>query len=232
MRLRAATPTSRRSPDSQAGSEAAMRHPAPTPADSRLPLQPPRALHRRRQAGPIHLDANDIDAFNSLVHRLHPDAPHVDADALASMARWLQAQPREQGEALLRSRLGRLAELEAMRRDTAWPIEPAQAARIDAILDYVRREDDLIPDRVPLFGELDDALLLELAWPMLADDVDDYRDFCRYREDIGDGLGRPPNQADWMRTRGEEGALWEQLHRVHAQAYVAHDAPVRMFRVG
>lgn len=208
-----------------------MRHPAPTPTESPLPLQPPRALHRRQQAGPVHLDANDIDAFNALVHRLHPDAPHVDADAIASMARWLQAQPPEQGEALLRSRLGRLAELQAMRRDTAWPIDPAQAARIDAILDYVRRDDDLIPDHVPLVGALDDALLLELAWPMLAEDVDDYRDFGRFRDDIGDGLGRPVNQGDWLRTRGEEGALWEQLHRVHAQAYVQHEAPVRMFRV-
>ena len=150
---------------------------------------------------------------------------------LNAMARWLQAQPREQGEALLRSRQGRFAELRAMRRDTAWPLEPAQAARIDAILEYVFRADDLIPDGVPLVGTLDDALLLELAWPMLADDVDDYRDFCRFRDDVGTGLGHPPNQADWMRTRGEEGALWEQLHRVHAQAYAAHAPPTRIFHV-
>ena len=208
-----------------------MRHPAPTPSDPPLPMQPPRAQHRRHQAGPIHLDPLAIDAFNALVHRLHPDAPHVDADALSSMARWLQAQPPAQAAALLHSRLGRLAELRAMRRDSAWPLDPAQAARIDALVDYVRREDDLIPDAVPLFGALDDALLLELAWPMLADDVDDYRDFCRFREDAGAVFGRAVNQADWMRARSEEGALWEQLHRVHTHAYVQHEAPIRMFRV-
>jgi uncharacterized membrane protein YkvA (DUF1232 family) len=208
-----------------------MRHPAPTPADTRLPLLPARALHRRRNAGPVHLDAIDIDAFNLLVHSLYPDAPHVDADAVASMARWLAAQPAAQRSSLLRSRLGRLAELETMRRDTAWPLEPAQARCIDAILDYVAREDDLIPDTVPVFGNLDDALLLELAWPMLAEDVDDYRDFCRFRDDVGETLGRPVNQSDWMRTRAEEGALWEHMHRVHAQAYVEHAAPASMFHV-
>jgi hypothetical protein len=44
-------------------------------------------------------------------------------------------------------------------------------------------------------------------------------------------FGRAVNQADWMRARSEEGALWEQLHRVHAHAYVQHEAPIRMFRV-
>ena len=208
-----------------------MRHPAPTPTDSPLPLQAARSQHRRRNAGPIQLDAVDIDAFNRLVHSLYPDAPHIDADAIASMARWLEAQPPSQRDFLLRSRLGRLAELDAMRRDTAWPVDPAQVRRIDAILAYVDREDDLIPDRVPVLGNLDDALLLELAWPMLAEDVDDYRDFCRFRSDVGDALGRPVNQVDWMRTRSEEGALWEQLHRVHGQAYADHRAPSAVFRV-
>lgn len=208
-----------------------MRHPAPTPTDSRLPLQAARNQHRRRNAGPVHLDAEGIDAFNRLVHSLYPDAPHIDADAIASMARWLEAQAPSQRDFLLRSRLGRLSELESMRSDSAWPLDPAQVRRIDAILAYVDREDDLIPDNVPVLGNLDDALLLELAWPMLAEDVDDYRDFCRFRSDIGASLGRPVNQVDWMRTRTEEGALWEQLHRVHGQAYANHRPPSAGFHV-
>ena len=37
----------------------------------------------------------------------------------------------------------------------------------------------------------DDALLLELAWPMLAEDVDDYRDFCHFRDEAGGRSSRP-----------------------------------------
>ena len=36
---------------------------------------------------------------------------------------------------------------------------------------------------------------------MLADDVDDYRDFCRFRDDASPILGRTLNQADWLRAR-------------------------------
>ncbi|MFH2077398.1 MAG: hypothetical protein ABIJ73_01555, partial [Pseudomonadota bacterium] len=62
-------------------------------------------------AGPVPLAPRAIAEFNDLLHELHPDAPHVDADAVASVARWLMALPSEQGEALLQARLGRLAEL-------------------------------------------------------------------------------------------------------------------------
>ena len=42
------------------------------------------------------------------------------------------------------------------------------ARRIDLVLQYLEAEDDLIPDSTPTFGYLDDALLLELAWPVFA----------------------------------------------------------------
>jgi uncharacterized membrane protein YkvA (DUF1232 family) len=187
---------------------------------------------RARDANaPVHPDAAAVERFNALVHDLYRDAPQVDADAIASVACWLEAQPPEQREALLRARLDRLAEIEAMRRDADWLLDPAQARRIDLILEYIAAEDDLIPDSVPTYGYLDDALLLELAWPVLAEDVDDYRDFCRFREESGESLGRPAHQLDWLRARAEEGALWEQLHRVHDAAYVDYGNKDREFRV-
>jgi hypothetical protein len=179
----------------------------------------------------VELAREAIEKFNSLVHELYPDAPQVDADAIASVSRWLESQPADQRESLLQSRLSRLAELEAMRRDPDWPLEPAQAHRIELILTYVA-SDGVIPNSVPLHGHLDDALLLELAWPIFAEDVDDYRDFCRYRDEVGSRSGQPVRQTDWLRARAEEGALWEHMHRVHEQDYVTRGAPFNLFRVG
>lgn len=206
-----------------------MRHPAPTPSNDSIPL--PRERGNRVRTAPVHPAPEAIEKFNALVHELYRDAPQVDAEAIASVANWLESQPPEQREQLLQARLGRLAEIEAMRRDPDWPLDPAQDRRIELILEYVAAEDDLIPDSVPTYGYLDDALLLELAWPVLAEDVDDYRDFRQFREDTGDALGRPPHQLDWLRARAEEGALWEHMHRVHDQAYVEHRAWSRIFRV-
>jgi len=208
-----------------------MRHPAPTPSGPAFPLPRASSNRRRHQAGTVELAREAVEKFNALLHQLCIDAPRIDSDAIASVARWLDSQPADRRDALLQSRLGRLAELEAMRVDPHWPLDPAQEHRIQALQSYVTRDDDLIPDSVPLYGRLDDALLLELAWPVFAEDVDDYRDFCRYREEAAARFERPVEQSDWLRARAEEGALWEQLHRVHDQPFIEHEAPAAFFRV-
>jgi hypothetical protein len=179
----------------------------------------------------VHPDPEAVARFNALVHELYRDAPQVDAGAIASVARWLESQPPDQRESLLTARLQRVEELEKMRRDADWPLDPAQEHRIDLVLQYLEAEDDLIPDSTPTFGYLDDALLLELAWPVFAEDVDDYRDFRQYRDEVGDALGRPPHQLDWLRARAEEGALWEHMHRVHDYQYAEHRQWSRIFSV-
>ena len=208
-----------------------MRHSAPTPTGSPLPLPRARSLRRRHQAGSIELAEKAIENFNVLLHQLCLEAPQIDADAMASVARWLDSQPTEQREMLLKSRLDRVAELQAMRNDPDWMLDPAQMHRMNLLLDYVAREDDLIPDSVPVHGHLDDALLLELAWPVFVEDVDDYRDFCRYREEVLSRDQGPAKPSDWLRARSEEGALWEQLHRVHDQHYIESRTHISLFRV-
>lgn len=209
-----------------------MRPTPPTPTGTPLPLPTARDRHRRHLAGDLDLAAAGIERFNRLLHELHPDAPHVDADAIASVARWLREQPEDEREALLHQRLARLEELAQMRQDRDWAIEPAQAQRIDRLLHYVTDADDLFPDHLPVIGRLDDALLVELVWPMLAEDLEDYRDFCRYRDETRQtGRRRPVTQAEWLAARLEEGALWEQMHRVHDQHYADFFVPEREFRV-
>lgn len=208
-----------------------MRHPAPTPTGSALPLPRARSGNSTRCVGNVELARDAVERFNALIHDLCLDAPQVDADAIASVAAWLDSQPREQGELLLQSRLDRLADLQAMMSDPDWPVEAAQARRIGRILSYVADDNDLIPDSVPLYGHLDDALLLELTWPMLAEDVDDYHDFCRFRAERSQRSRRRVQQLDWLAARAEEGALWEHQHRVHDQNYVEYGAPGTFFRV-
>lgn len=209
-----------------------MRPIPPTPTGTSLPMPAARVRHRRRHAGEVELTADAIERFNVLLHELHPDAPHVDADAIASVARWLRAQPEDERDGLLRQRLARLDELQQMREDRDWPMESGQARRIDRLLAYVAGSDDLFPDQLPVIGRLDDALLVELVWPMLSEDLEDYRDFCRYREETrASGRRRPVTQVEWMNARLEEGALWEQMHRVHDRHYADYFPPEPGFRV-
>ncbi|MFT3806782.1 hypothetical protein [Arenimonas sp.] len=207
-----------------------MRQNAPSPAGSSLPLPNARETHRRHVAGPFELSPVAMERFNNFLHELHADAPHVDADAIASLARWLQSQPLDERQRLLDARLDRLPELEALLADEDWTLDDAQKQRIARLLDYVRENDDLIPDDVPWYGRLDDALLVELVWPMLAEELADYQDFNRYRsENRGD---RPAGTQDWLTMRLEEGALWAQLHRVRERHYVDFGPPDALFHVG
>jgi hypothetical protein len=194
-----------------------MRHQTPLPAGEALPL---RTAPPVSGPGPVALTSAAIADFNALLHELHPDAPHVDMPALESVARWLLDLPPAQAEALLQARLGRLQELRALADDLDWGIDAPLAMRIGRLLDYVEQTRDLIPDDQPLVGRLDDALLVELAWPMVAEELEDFRDFCRFRSESGAVFGGHPRREDWLSTRLQEGALWEQMHRVRHQHYV------------
>lgn len=208
-----------------------MRHTAPTPTDSPLPLSRAQAAGHSHPTLPLELSNEAIVRFNAILHELYPDAPRISVDTLASLASWLQSQSPQQREYLLQARLNRLAELRALRDDPDWPLEPAQAKRIDKLINYVLESNDLIPDDMPVFGLLDDVLLIELAWPILADELDDYRDFCRCCEDVSTYRKTRPTQEEWICIRREEGALWEQLRRVRDQHYIEYQSSDSLFRV-
>ena len=78
----------------------------------------------------------------------------------------------------------------------------------------------------------DDVLLLELAWPALAEEADEYEDFRSYRESEhpdGDGSAR---RASWIRDRLAALALLQHQARVNEGRYVESNRNVEPFRVG
>mgnify|MGYP006168065663 CR=1 FL=1 len=82
-----------------------------------------------------------------------------------------------------------------------------------------------------VLGLLDDVILLELAWPAVATEAEDYRDFCAYRNAVqpqGDGAQR---REAWVRERLDALALYQHHARVNARRYVQGGSPERPFRV-
>lgn len=189
--------------------------PFPLPASSAAPAA------RRRQVGDTMLSASAIDGFNALLSRLDADAPPVSADQVVTLARWLQSQPPSRAEALLAERLDRAERLALMLQDSDWRLDAALAERARLLMAYLHQVDDLIPDDLPLLGQLDDALLVELSWPAFAGEAQDYLDFCRYRS-----LQRPRGNATERRMAWEnaclaEVALLQQRRQVRGRAYSA-----------
>lgn len=196
-----------------------------------LPLPAARSENRRRRVGSLTLDDVAIARFNQRIDRIAANAPHIDADQLVTLARWLQAQPEEQRQYLLAEPLQRAEWLNRMLADNDWALDDAMRERARLLVDYLAQQDDLIPDQMPLFGQLDDALLVELVWPTFAGETQDYRDYCRFRIEQ-----QPRGTPDERRLAWEGDVLRQandmlQRRRISASRYANTGLHQSLFRV-
>jgi hypothetical protein len=202
-----------------------MRHAAHHPTPSPVPPPVVTEAGERNDARLPPLDPAAIARFNDVLHAVHPDAPHIDATRLRVLATWLLELDPPHARRELHQRLARLRELHRLADDVDWDTDPAHRARLLRLLDHVDNPDDDAIDHAPTLGRLADALLVELAWPAFADEVEDYLDFCRFRHEQHP-LGAPPlKRSAWNRMRLAAGPLWQQLRRVPQTHFVEERAP-------
>ncbi|QIL20259.1 YkvA family protein [Thermomonas sp. HDW16] len=201
------------------------------PAETPLPWEDRPSHANRDSIGGFQLDATAVARFDRLLHDIHPEARHVDADRIATLGRWLQDLPAARARAVLDERLTRIEQLRAMLDDADWDRREGACRRVRKLLAYLDQDHDLIPDEIPLLGLLDDVILLELAWPAVATEAEDYADFCDYRASTApDGDGAQRRDA-WIRDRLDALALYQHHHRVNDGHYANGGHPNRPFRV-
>ncbi len=199
--------------------------------DLSLPLPAHYPETRRRRVGNVVLDDDAVARFNRLLTDIAGASPTVSTDQLVTLARWLQAQPRSLGIAVLSERLARAEYLKRMLADNDWELPPALRERARMLIDYLRQVDDLIPDETPLVGHLDDALLIELSWSAFAGEAQDYQDYCRFRVEQ-----RPRGNTAERRIAWENAVLAQandllQRRRVAESHYANTDLHRSLFRV-
>jgi uncharacterized membrane protein YkvA (DUF1232 family) len=207
-----------------------MRPPNPTPTDEPLPLTGTFGGSESASATPL-LRSEAVAQFDALLHELNPEAMRVDVDRVRNLCVWLASLPAKAAHEVLDRRLHRIEELRSMLDDADWDADDALRERLRKLFAYIDYDDDLIPDREPLVGKLDDVLLIELAWPAFVTEAEEYRDFCAYRDEAhpgGDGTSR---RHAWLRDRFAEIALWQHNARVNDSHYAEGGSP-SMFRVG
>lgn len=199
------------------------------PTDHPLPPYSDDGPHQA--SNPFKLEPEQVATFDALLHELHPEAERVDAARIARLTAWLSSLPPDEARAVLDERLSRIEELRAMVDDPDWDCTEPDCANVRRLLRYLDQDDDLIPDTVPLFGKLDDVLLLELAWPAVADEAEEYRDFVQYRETAHPDGNGAQRRAAWIADRMAALSMLRQQMRANDGLHLNDGRREARFRI-
>lgn len=101
------------------------------------------------------------------------------------------------------SRLAKLEILVAMVTDKEWQLPDDDLNRVCGAMAYFANPDDLIPDRIPGIGFLDDAIMVELMVDDLRDEMEAYQEFCVFQKTEAErrqkqGLSTDISKEDWL----------------------------------
>lgn len=189
--------------------------------------------NRRRHMGDFLIRAEALAHFNQLLARLQHFP--LDRDQLATASRELAGTTSPARPASIQQRLQLAGAVEQMVSDAAWQPVDEVIAPARVVMDYVHGRHTLIPGSLPPVKRLDDAILVEAAWPQLAGEVDSYLDFCRLRAIEAELRGCAVGQlnftrADWLQARRAEAGLIAHSRRVGESSYLPTPA-TRSFRV-
>lgn len=151
------------------------------------------------------LSDDDLKHFQRIVDRAKA-AMHngFDADAIEAAARQL-VRDAHTGELpdFIGVRLAKLEVIIDMIRDEDWNLSDTDRNRVLGALVYFCDPEDLIPDHVPGFGFLDDAIYVELIIRELSSEIGSYEEFCSFRtaEEVrrkAEGLDPRVGRNEWL----------------------------------
>lgn len=181
-------------------------------------------VHRRRRIGDHEIDSDALRHFNEVLERLDLGHAPLESDQLASAARELAAGSLvAKWPQCILQRMRRAAAIDRMLADPEWTAEEsAEAAAL--VVAYLHDERKLIPNSVPVVGRLDDVIVVEASWPLIAQEVRDYLDFRRLRhiEAALRGERRPYfgfTRQEWPAARDAEARWIAHCHRVNFSRY-------------
>ncbi|MGH8085004.1 MAG: hypothetical protein ACREPV_06990 [Lysobacter sp.] len=212
----------------------ATARPLPTAVDpiNAQPL-PSAQRNRRRTVGGFCIAQMEVDRFNAFLLLLGRTGAPLQRDQLATAARELCDRNIGASPAI-GPRMRRAAAAALMLADPAWEARADAAALASLVVGYVHARNDLFPDDLPRFGRLDDAIVIDAAWPQLADEIADYLDYRRVRrvEAHLRGCGRNDfsfGRDQWEQAFRAEAALAEHQRQARTRSYLP--ASVSMFHV-
>ena len=154
----------------------------------------------------FELSDQDLDHFLSMAREAHEAVKEagLDRDKIAAGA--MELFEKGHGDnvpSFVSERLAKLEILANMVTDDEWQLPEEDLERVLSAMAYFADPDDLIPDRVPGIGFLDDAIMVELIVENLEAEIEAYQEFCDFRtaerqRRENQGLDTDVSKEDWL----------------------------------
>jgi uncharacterized membrane protein YkvA (DUF1232 family) len=155
----------------------------------------------------LDLSEADVRYFRSCLQTVRKGTQATDESVVLKAAGDLMAQvAAAAAPEYVRDRISRLSVLVRMLEDQRWRLTGRDRARVLNVLAYFVDPDDLIPDRIPGIGYLDDAIMVELVLQELRHEIEAYEKFCEFHADEV----RDPEETERKRLQ-----LQSRMRRTH-----------------
>ena len=183
----------------------------------------------------FELSDKDLEHFKHMAESAHDavTGANLDREAIAQAAR--QVFEAAEGDAdlpeFISTRLAKLEILVGMVLDKEWQLPEDEMTRVCSAMAYFANPDDLIPDRIPAIGFLDDAIMVELMVENLLDEIEAYQEFCQFRtaeieRRTNHGLPADVGKEDWL---ADKRAVLH--HRMRTRRVNRMSSPSRMIKL-
>lgn len=155
----------------------------------------------------FELSDADLEHFRKLLSDARARTNGMrEEELVAGARRLLEKVKRHETADFVRDRLLSLESLITMLEDREWALAGENRERVARALCYFTAPQDLIPDDVPVFGFLDDAVMVELIVGELRHELEAYADFCSYRklEEERRGPETPTTRETWLARKRQQ----------------------------
>lgn len=130
----------------------------------------------------LDLSANDLRYFRKCLQTVKKGEQAQDETVVLKAANAMIAEvAAAEAPEFVKNRISQLSKLVQMLEDQRWRLVGPDRARVLNVLAYFVDPDDLIPDRIPGIGYLDDAIMVELVVQELKHEIDAYDRFCEFQ---------------------------------------------------
>jgi uncharacterized membrane protein YkvA (DUF1232 family) len=132
----------------------------------------------------FELNDQDLKYFRQVLQKVRKGrSAQKEEVVLREALGLLEEVKRTNAPHFVQERIAHLSKLVQMLEDEDWRLEGADRKRVLNALAYFADPDDLIPDRVPGLGYLDDAIMVELVCRDLKHEIDAFDAFVEFRKE-------------------------------------------------